>query len=507
MKPEEHKIIMMASDSYAVQLDEMIQLFQEYKSGSVTLDNITKLCQTLGLESFIDDIDAETSRLSTASKIIVIDIDFSKSIGRVKDVKLVLASNFDNFNYFNEPIVQSNNNNNINDDSNILLNSLTQYPDLHLFHHNLKFLHLLDTFSSNNMDANNNSVTNNDNSGEVTGELDLFKYYTELAQFLRQYFADQRIPFKLITNLNNRFGIYILSHLDQAVLAKLTFEKSRDPKQRLYEYVYSEGNKEWINESPESFTLGVSIVMEISDKTHQAWFPKDYIPKELVISEGAIDDNIGATSPNEFMNSLNASASRGKFQVMNDFTTQLVSLRKFDISNDNCELILEILKWVQWSRSVLYQIHTILNAPDGKAIDESNQEGAITAHGPQGKYGSIATEHRKRRHSSKNKRSSITEATMLKEEGFQQFNLQELMTDQDSDLDQHSSQDASKTNPDLLGVDKMQVDDQAIDDNETTWQLTFSEDRVSLENIAQCTLYDDISKWETFIETFKAYSI
>ncbi|CAR27421.1 hypothetical protein ZYGR_0I06950 [Zygosaccharomyces rouxii] len=495
----------MASDSYALQLDEMIQLFQEYKSGSVTLDNITKLCQTLGLESFIDDIDAETSRLSTASKIIVIDIDFSKSIGRVKDVKLVLASNFDNFNYFNEPVVQANNDSNSNEGSNILLNSLTQYPDLHQFHHNLKFLYLLDTFSSINIDANNNGGPNNDGGGgEFSGELDLFKYFTELAQFLRQYFADQGAPLKVVTNLNNRFGIYIMTQLDRVLLAKITFEKSRDSQQRLYEYVYYEGNKEWINESPESFTSGVSMVMEISDKTNPTWFPKDYVPKELVLDEGDSNDKINDVSPNEFMNSLSMNASRGKFQVMNDFTTQLVPLRKFDISNDNSELIIEILRWIQWSRTVLYPIYKTLNAPEDEATKgDAGKEGTVTANGPQGRHGSVAAEHRKRRHSSKNKRSSMTEATMLKEEGLQQFNLQELMTDQDTDLNQGSE----KASTGLLGVDKMQVDDQAIDDSDTTCQLVFSEDRVSLENVAQCTLYDDMAKWDSFIEAFKTYSI
>lgn len=495
----------MASDSYAVQLDEMIQLFQEYKSGSVTLDNITKLCQTLGLESFIDNIDAETSRLSTASKIIVIDIDFSKSIGRVKDVKLVLASNFDNFNYFNGPVVQLNKDGTNKEGSNILLNSLTQYPDLHQFHYNLKFLYLLDTFSSINIDANNNNGTNNSAGGESSGELDLFKYFTELAQFLRQYFADHGAPFKVVTNLDNKFGIYIFTQLSPVLLAKITFEKSRDAQQRLYEYVYYEGNKEWINESPENFTSGVSIVMEINDETNQTWFPQDYLPKELVLDEGGSNAKNEALSPNDFMTSLNVSASRGKFKVMNDFTTQLVPLKKFDISNDNTELIIEILKWIQWSRSVLCPIYETLNAPEGESTaGDADKEGTVTANGPQGRHGSVTTEHRKRRYSSKNTRSSITEANMLKEEGLQQYNLQELMTDHDSDLN-HQATD--KVNSDLLGVDKMQVDDQAIDDSNTTCQLIFSEDHVSLENIAQCTLYDDMAKWNSFIEAFKAFSV
>lgn len=491
----------MASDSYAVKLDEMIQLFQEYKSGSVTLDNITKLCQTLGLESFIDDIDSETSRLSTASKIIVIDIDFSKSKGRVKDVKLVLASNFDNFNYYNDPSGQA------YDKGNILLNSLTEYPDLHEFHHNLKFLHLLDAYSSINIDASNtvgngnfgsnngsgNNDSNTTSNADFNGELDLFKYYTELAQFLRQYFADNSAPFRVETNMNNRFGIYILTQEGQQLLVKIMFQRSKDQQHRLYEYVYSEGHKEWTNESPESYTSGISLVMEVNDENCQTWFPRNYVPQELILDEGEAREKISDSNSLDVINSITTNGSRGKFMVMNDFTTQLAAFKKFDISNDNLDLILEILRWIQWSRTVLNEVWTALGASKGQIDAGVNMSDAAVVAATKGRRSSVATEYRKRRHSSKNKRPSISEATMLKEEGLQQFNLQELMKDQDIDPRENSA---------LLEVDKMQVDDQAIEDTDTQLQLVFSEDHVSLENIAHCTLYDGIEKWTAFMEAF-----
>ena len=57
----------MAVDSYVDTLGQMVQLLRDYKPGSVTLENLTKLCQTLGLESFVDDINNDLARLSTDS--------------------------------------------------------------------------------------------------------------------------------------------------------------------------------------------------------------------------------------------------------------------------------------------------------------------------------------------------------------------------------------------------------------------------------------------------------
>lgn len=519
----------MASDTYGEQLDEMIQLFQSYKSGSITLDNITKLCQTLGLESFIDDIDPETSRLSTASKIIVIDIDFAKRVGMVTDVKLVLASNFDNFNYFIDHPTSSTSSNNV------LLNSLTQYPDLHEFHHNLKFLYLLDNYSNIDVDAsntvNNSNVGGNNSAGTITndtnnsnnnsaysGKLDLFKYYTELTTFIRQYLADSSAHFKVETNLNNRLGIYITAVDSETPVAKIYPEKSKDRQQRLYEYIYTEGNKDWINESPESYTCGVSLVMEIQGNDFSTWFPQDFIPQELILEESSGPDNDKLPSKSSYdLNDLIISSKSntdcdGKFQVMNDFTSKLVGIKKFEISNDNLDLILEILNWVQWSEIVLQQVYTLLIAPDGNQgnRDRNAEEDNNTSSSFPGRRPSVSMGYRRRRHSNKNRRPSLTEAAMLKDEGFQQFNLHEIMTDPVVEGETSAKQETKNSDIGVLDDDKMDVDQAIVDDDDDNddndiLQLIISEDYLSLDNIAHCNLYDERESWYSFIDLFKKH--
>lgn len=510
----------MATDEYSERLDEMIELFQEYKSGSVTLDNITKLCQTLGLESFIDDIDTETARLSTASKIIVIDIDFSKARKRVVDVKLVLASNFDNFNYF----IDHQSSDSIS--NNILLNSLTQYPDLHEFHSNLKFLHLLDNFSNIEIDPANTSVNTNFGPGNgsstsanesssystnFTGKLDLFKYYTELALFIRQYFAKSAARFTVSTNLNNSFGIYI-SNKEQTLLAKIYFEKSKDPQHRLYEFVHTEGNGGWINESPESYASGISLVMEILPEDEFIdWFPQDFIPADMIVQKNKLADEneLKHSETANLSELLSKSKSNSKIadniHLMNDFTTKLIKVRKFDISNDNIDVLMEILNWLEWSELILKQLYHLILEKDG--ILDNHDPNILDS-----SLGSISTLRRRssvgqkrRRHSNKNRRPSITEAAMLKDEGLQQFNLHEIMTDPGTNLTTISNK-TSHSDQNVLKNEKMtiEVDEVAIEDPLCPLQLLISEDHVSLAGIAKCSLYDRHETWNSFIDILKS---
>lgn len=514
----------MASDSFSDQLDDMIQLLQDYKSGSVKLDNITKLCQTLGLESFIDEIDSEISRLSTASKIIVIDIDFAKIKGKVTDVKLVLASNFDNFNYFTDEPESATASNNI------LLNSLALYPDLHEFHHNLKYLYLLDTYSNIDIDtsntANNGSTNGNSSSGALTnengannaysGKLDLFKYYTELAQFIRQFFAANSAPFKVETNLHNRFGIYISTANSHKPLAKIYFEKAEDPQQRLYEFIYSESNKDWVNESAESYTCGVSLVMDLQEGDLLSWFPRDFIPDDIVQEASNCDGIDGNVSAHFDLNDLlhgnkYKSECSGKFEVTNDFTTKLIRIKKFNIGNDNLSLILEVLNWLQWSQTVLYRIYALLIGHDEIATasgENGSPESQISSGAPRARRSS-ASNYRRRRFSNKTKRPSIGEAAMLKDEGIQQFTLHEIMTEP-SVASSHSRQPAEDSvSLGALANDGRMDIDEAIDDDddESRLQLVVSEDHVSLGDIAHCTLYDSPDRWNHFIDALQKQAV
>lgn len=500
----------MSADSYGAKLDEIIQLFQDYKSGSVRLDNITKLCQTLGLESFIDDIDSQTSRLSAASKIIVIDIDFAKEKGKVTDVKLVLASNFDNFNYY---VSQQGNDGASNDgaSSNILLNSLTQYPDLHEFHHNLKYLHLLDTFSNIDIDASNtssnanvngnnstNSVETNGHSG-YSGKLDLFKYHTELVQFINDYFEANSASFKVDANLNNRFGIYIFATQESRPLAKIYLKESKDPQQRLYEFIYNKESQDWINESAENYTCGVSLVMEILSDELSSWFPQDFVPDDLIqgISSGEGEKASTLFDLNELIqSSTNNGQLSTKFELVNDFNNKLINLRTFNISNDNLNLILELLNWLRWSETVLHNVFTLAFGSSELTTDAKPTDGQILSEHPRQRRSSASC--KRRRFSGRNRRPSITEATMLKDEGFQQFTLHEILTDPSSTVDNTNTSDStSKTTHD---------GDQVIDVDEDPIQLVVSEDHVSLADIARCSLYDGPEKWKAFIDAIQVYT-
>ncbi|CCH62440.1 hypothetical protein TBLA_0H01530 [Henningerozyma blattae CBS 6284] len=745
----------MAVDLYVETLKKMIEKFQEYKPGSVTLDNITKLCQTLGLESFIDDIGNGVSRLSTASKIIVIDIDFDKIEGKVKDVKLVLASNFDNFNYYNTNIehkamdsTTNNNSANDNDDDkskNILFNSLSEYSTLHEFHHNLQYLYLLDSFSQievdplnsssvgtgsntagtstnntngnsnghnhnnhvNNHNSNNSSNnTNNDGISSVgnmssggtsmissQGKLDLFKYYTELSQFIDEYFVANNAPFSIATNLNNMFGIYISISGESKPLARIYLEKSRDPQQYFYEYTFSQSSNYWINEHSDSYTMGISLVLEIIDDS-SCIFPLDLIPRDLIIelgdnlsnshntsntnshsnntnsnyiqtsssttnssssssgfsrsSSNQIESNSLFTKMNSMtnlnqhahklsnsnsnsnsncptvtssnsntnqnqssknnsnnINSYNKNANtqalsvldngsirsvinipsysrKSKFQIMNDFTTKMINIKKFDISNDNLSLILEFLRWVRWSKIILNPVIKLISQSDDTnnvTTSNGNQNSSVNeissennnnnsnnnnnpshfpsrdnleqAHelpinsnqihsslssnaGELYPHSMSVSNGKRRRSSNKSKRPSLTEASILKDEGFQQFNLHEIMTESVIEeenmvfdhMDSFSSPKISSSFNDVSTfVDEaLGNNTNAIANNSGKIEfpiktnnnyapeklyktaspkyLIISEDCVAIDKGISCNIYDDVEKWKIFIDTF-----
>lgn len=610
----EHILATMAGDKYIDTLNEMITMFKNYKPGMVTLDNITKLCQTLGLESFIDDVDDQTARLSTASKIIVIDIDFDKSEGRVKDVKLVLASNFDNFNYFERRTM--NDTQHQDNENNILLKSLVDFTYLNEFHENLEFLYLLDSYSQLDTDTggsangsvlhgntttqsetansslvNQANVSSNSplgvNSNPGKSKLDLFKYFTELSGYLQDYFNDNSISLKIATNLNSRFGIYILSDdADETVLAKLTFKKSLDPQKRLYEYIYSKEHGEWINESAESYTTGVSLVMEVLSDSK--WFPRTFISSNLIFGDNAQHNRVvpnlvdttkanttevveSSRNPSRLLQLLTKidngdSTSSGaehsamnnhlyyhdKVQLINDFTSPLVKVPFFNLSNASIDLVYEILKWILWSTVVLEGIvDRMSKSIEAKKVTFPNVNGnhslgfnsiehyrsnSIVGTAP---ADSVPTSVRRRRSSNKAKRPSITEATMLKDEGMQQFSLQEVMKSQsvfeddnledadniddpmglaDMDPSVNATSDSIAIGGDSrLDIDPMELGNDIEERREETAEkaavsetkalplLVISEDHISLGEEASCNLYEVPEKWTSFIKKFEKY--
>lgn len=431
------------TDAYAESLDQMIRMFQNYKPGSVTLDNITKLCHTLGLESFIDNIENDISRLSIASKIIVIDIDYHRIQRKVIDVKLVLASNFDNFNYYNDGEANTN----------ILYNSLNGASDLHIFHHNLEFLCLLDSFSHIETEPDSSSG----------GKFDLFRYYTELSAYLSRHVSNSGLNFEIKGNVANQFGISII--LKNEIIAKIIFEESDDSAHRLYEYIYSEESG-WFNENAECYTTGVSLVFQVMSP--KVYFLHDFIPSEIML-----DPNPEGSY--EIVN------RHPKIELLNDFTTSLVHFHKFDLSNDNLELLSDILKWVCWWTDILCPILDGLKVahPVNPTISASRRRTSSTTSSV-----TAATRRssftKRRRSSAKGRKPSMSESTMLKDEGLQQFTLHEIMNQ--PVIDEADDEDGS---------------------NQESLELVVNEDYLFLEDIGGCGFHNDPKEWVGFLDKFR----
>lgn len=431
------------SDTYFTTLEAMINRFMNYKPGSITLENITRLCQTMGLESFVDQVDTNISRLSIASKIIVIDIDYETNDGKVVDVKLVLASNFDKFNYFNG-------------DTNILYNSLTKYRDLHEFHYNLRFLTLLDGHSNIQIESN------------IT-QFDLFEYYSLLPGYVQQYFSDNNIKLSVNANLNDRFGIFI-SEPDGSVIAKLTFATLQDHNYRYYEFKYCSEVKQWINESPESYASGIIMLIEFPGDM-ETYFALDNIPlNQLQVSLPIGEER---EKPEPFV----LKSYNPRIHVMDDFTTNLYPVKSLQISNENISLLLDVLKWCRWWHGVMVPIsqilrQTIVENQNNTSISFTNSHSQISQH-------FLDVSHCRRFSNKSHHRASVSEASTHQDKHLQETTLSELMNSTAIEFDE-----------DVLG--------------ENVIDLCVSENYVYLGLRDSCSYYDDPEeKWAEFIIKLK----
>ncbi|AAS51578.1 ADL341Cp [Eremothecium gossypii ATCC 10895] len=420
-------------DAYVESLGKMIAILVNYKPGSITLENITRLCQTMGLESFVDQVSANISRLSIASKIIVIDIDYEVTDGKVIDVKLVLASNFDKFDYFNG-------------EANILHRSLTTYSDLHEFHHNLKFLTLLDACSSIDIESN-------------VSQFDLFEYYSMLPQYMQSYLDDNGAQLTVQTNLNDRFGIYLLDHSEKKV-AKLTFAATQDPNQRYYEYKYSSETKEWINQSAESYTTGITLVFELLGD------PPTYLPKDSLPPEHP-DEGFTSASASELQRRFAFKCQNPRVTLVNDFTVDVYPASTFQLLNDNICLCFDILRRQKWWHTVLYPIsQLLLHQGQDSAVGDAP---APAAQPPL---------HRRRSSNKGCRRASAAESATLGDENMHQLTLTEIM------------------NKSVIPEDDAMMDDRI--------ELYVNENYVYLGTQEGCSFYNDpIERWEAFVESLR----
>lgn len=560
------------ADEYVEVLGELIDLLKDYKPGAITLDNVTKLCQSMGLESFIDELDGEISRLSTASKIIVIDIDYNKVQRRVQDVKLVLASSFDNFDYNNEQIVESQQEGQGQGQkgSNILLNSLTDYDSLQEFHHNLEFLYLLDTYSSVDSDngtsgngssqnasgvssaANTSTLSDNErknaNDGKSSdGKLNLFKYFRELKKYMNLFFKDTlNSKYKAVANVGNRFGLYIFKSDDYSSkskpIAKIYFERARDPEQRFYEYIYSPEAGSWINENSENYSVGVNLILEIIDYDETEglyWFPKELFPMDLLVDSNDMETNRKVADVLSHSYYELGSMNKKLIQLMNDFTTDLIRIKRFNINNDNLDLISDILNWTLWYKIVLLPIYQKLSESLSDMDDQqlgfemrnselSMKNRDVALMNPPQKSGPVTTQRasvsfqRRRRSSNKGKRPSILESNVFRDEGLQQFSLHEIMSEpaveeEETDNLNISGNDDSMAQSfvgtqeliggnDIIAGDKMDIDEEAVrEDSEDSTNmeeanlLIVNEDHISFKGLGYCSFYDGIDKWISYM--------
>lgn len=591
----------MAVDSYMETLSQMVQLFKEYKPGSVTLENITRLCQTMGLESFVDDISNDLARLSTASKIIVIDIDFDKINNKVKDVKLVLASNFDYFNYFIDDYDQSK-----GESNNVLLNSLILYNDLKQFHNNLQFLNLLDTYSqvdidnstsagptmgntfngayhssntnnhagsigfsfdnsntttnpTNNGNSNNNILSTgtmndsntltNQNATNKNGKLDLFKYFTELREHTTKYVQTYNKNLNVVANLGNNIGVYIIKpNSDQTttdkkylengsnILAKITIQKSKNPQHQLFEYIYSDATKNWMNESPNHNICGASLILEIYNE--DIYFPESFVTDDMIYDNSPENTKEKNTYMSQLFNNViintnnttDGISNEKEIVLLNNFTTKLINVKKIDISNENLDLLSDILKWIEWYNEVLIPLFNMLETTIKGTRNINEQNNSFNSHHLHrfhnhnkkrlsniivGPNNLPHTSIRHRRSSSKNKKPNLTESTILKEEGLQQFSLHDILSQpvvEETEL----TLSVSPNNEEALIVDDDESDKMVIDDNgmmssnntstdQSTLQFILSEDNMEFNNQLKCSLYDDRNNWNIFLRDIKNF--
>ncbi|SCV04388.1 LANO_0G09890g1_1 [Lachancea nothofagi CBS 11611] len=429
----------MSDDNYVNALGQMITLLQEYKPGLVTLDNVSRLCKTLRLESFTDNIDSDTIRLSTASKIIVIDMDFHKSDKQVKDVKLVLASNFDHFNYFND-----------GDNGNILFNSLECFPDLRTFYHNLKFLSLLDTYSIIETESGVSSRKE---------RLDLFRYFTELPDQLRSYFKDASVNAEIRINVDNRFGIYIMC--EDKLVAKICIDESDDSAHRFYDYHYK--NSEWRNEDPESAVTGVMLTLQVCDSN--LFFPREFISRDLLLE-------CDLQKPYSVVN------HQKSLQLYNDITSALVPASKFNISNQNIELLGELVRWINWWQHVLSPVLHALKCPaPPPSVDLKRRSSSNSTTVSSQRRTSVS---RRRRSSQQGHRPSLNESSMMKDGGLQQFTLNEVMS--------------------------QPVLDEKDEEPHEVVDLILNEEYLQLGKQERCEIQMGLQEWQGFMIKFKSMS-
>ncbi|KAL6942111.1 hypothetical protein ACO0QE_003277 [Hanseniaspora vineae] len=512
---------MSGKDDFKNQLSEMIDLLQVYCPGKISKENVECLCQILGLETFIDNLSANAgTRLSIASKIIVIDIDFDNSSEHlVKDAKLVLASNFDNFNYYNAE-----------NKTNILFNSLksSNYSDLSIFTKNLKFLRLLDAYSNTSLDddSENNSgngelmgktqsggtspennlhpsrysVSSGNTNGRMSNSMnnspadrspfskmrgnkqassfDLFRYYTNLEDYLIAFLAEFEPYLTITSNVNDIFGIYFINKKTGKTIMKLSI-KERKPSDNspgiLQEFQYQQ-NK-WVCENPNKVIEGLFLALDIIDP--DLLFMEDLVSPDLVL-----DTLPGKTYTVPTTNSDHVAIS-GSRSIQMTFTSAFHQFHTFNVSNENLESLKDITKWALWFQSVLAPSFNkcVKQIKLRKAQNKTNHGGL-------------------HRLSGENRRPSLS---IMKEEGIGELNMHELLKNStpDEDVLMDDVLPVAESLPADTYSDSLKLENTESNGKQealnSKQMIILSEDYVYDEQKGSVTFYDnEFSRWAEF---------
>ncbi|CCH46619.1 Mediator of RNA polymerase II transcription subunit 1 [Wickerhamomyces ciferrii] len=167
-------------DTFHQSLNNIVKILKS-APGSITIQNIQRLSNVYKFETFIENIDDKIKRLSIAGKILVIDIDYEELANKtkdqtkfeLKDVKLILANNNNDFKYTSS----------VNGE-NILNNVLAKYSNFAQFDKALETLAVFDQYSND--------------------DFDLFHYYIQIYEDLKKL-----TKIKVELNVNDEFAIVV----------------------------------------------------------------------------------------------------------------------------------------------------------------------------------------------------------------------------------------------------------------------------------------------------------
>lgn len=317
-----HTTAMSRSAKFDETLEKAISFLLDYKPDYVhPVTNISNLCKLLYLDFFQDTIQDSTTeddnsiyqRLSIAGKILVLDIDYKTDVetkqDRITNVMLVLASNFDQFNYKNH----------LNE--NIFLNNLTKEQTLSKFYHNVKIM--------KNMD---------DCTDMEKGSVDFFQYYNNTIKDFFKYF---------VTKLNINTDHISINKNDELNM------------------VLSIGNNDVLRIIP-VFKSATTDSVRLLEYNNDTWEERDILATRFLCFKVHFPIDIQF---NERMSSLLGPDNFQNNKSLNFYDLKVNGLAlNAELMNKNFEML---WKWVYWYTVILEKSTSLTD--DGESIMKNGQ--------------------------------------------------------------------------------------------------------------------------------------